>query len=270
MKKFLYVFLFSCIFSTLSSKIIEIPHFQELEKDLYPINETTLVLFDIDWTLIVPEDRILCPSYQKTLNSLFEKALNSKCKFTKDFLKSKILLQAKSRLSDQKLPTTIQKLQNQGATVLALTGIKTDCFGAIPSLADWRITQLERVGIKLSQYDAPELIFSEFDKTGAFPLFKRGILFSSWNSKGEVLLAYLKKTGFRPKKVIFVEDCLEYLESVEGALKGTHIEFIGFHYIGASTCSVPLDENLAKFQIDYLVEHGEWLSDQEAKILKEQ
>jgi hypothetical protein len=74
---------------------------------------------------------------------------------------------------------------------------------------------------------------------GNYPVHIRGLLFTNGKncSKGELLVAYLKKIGERPGRVIFVDDKEDNLKSAESALLNYDqgIDFLGLHYLGANS-----------------------------------
>lgn len=80
-----------------------------------------------------------------------------------------------------------------------------------------------------------------------------------------VLKTFLERLGFKPNKVMFMDDSIEQLKSVESAANALGIEFIGFHYIAAETISCEFNEKVGEFQFKNLVEHEEWMSDSDAK-----
>ena len=68
-----------------------------------------------------------------------------------------------------------------------------------------------------------------------------------------------------PKKVVFIDDSIGYLESVEQVLNEMGIDFIGFHYMEGEELPCTLDNKVAEFQFRYFAENVKWLSDDQAK-----
>jgi hypothetical protein len=100
-----------------------------------------------------------------------------------------------------------------------------------------------------------------------YPLYKQGILFCLQPNKGKVLITFLERINWEPLKVVFIDDKIDNLQSVQEELKVKNIEFVGLHYTGALSLPREIDEKLVEFQYEYLMKHGEWLSDQQAVIL---
>jgi hypothetical protein len=69
---------------------------------------------------------------------------------------------------------------------------------------------------------------------GSCPLFKKGILFTNEINKGAALTAFLQTAGPAPTAIIFIDDRLDHLESVEKALAAFDpaIRYDGLHFQG--------------------------------------
>ena len=102
-----------------------------------------------------------------------------------------------------------------------------------------------------------------------FPLFKSGVLFSSFHPKGDVLVAFLESLQLHPNKVIFVDDEMEHVHSVVTSLDKQGIACLGIHYTAANETSCELNSEHARFQVNHFIEHDIWLSDAEAKELSQ-
>jgi hypothetical protein len=256
-------------------KMEEIKHF---EKEVGDLDNHSLVLFDVDETLIVPKDAILSPRGRHLSRKLMVEILGNPAivppgKYPEGFLLGRVLTTAQFAIVEPQCLTVIQELQNRGIPVIALTAAEAAQMGEIEDFADFRVNQLREFGFDFRgtfpKTDSLKLAKSSEKKF--HPLFKSGVLFSSDHPKGEVLKQFLSELQLFPKKVVFVDDRLDFLQSVEGAMNELGIEFIGFHYTAAEKLSPALDENLAEFQARYLAQHGRWLSDDEArKSLSEQ
>ena len=70
-----------------------------------------------------------------------------------------------------------------------------------------------------------------------------------------------------PKKIIFVDDNLSYVQSVGMTMSALGVEVIGFYYTAVDSLSKTLDLKLCELQFRHLIERGEWLSDKEAADL---
>lgn len=263
---------FICLQVKLLANIIEIANLNDVGKEFLQLDDNSLVLFDVDYTLLIPNDAILRPCGQLLVNKFIKEILENPFvvppeKYTQGYFLSQILTQAKSSLVDEKSLPLIKCLQDKKIRTIALTASPAGKLGIIDNMADWRIDELKKFGFDFTSA-FPGVQFLEFPKREDkefHPIFKSGILFSSKHSKGDILKQFLKSIHWMPSKVIFIDDRLEYLQSVANVLKEMGINFTGFHYIAAEKFRCELDEGLAEYQFKYLTDHSKWLSDEEAK-----
>lgn len=257
----LSVFLF---FASISGTVIEAPSLTMIEKEISSLDENALVVFDVDYTLIVPNDRVLTPCGEDYFyNALDQLALKEE---HKEHLESRILLQSKVSIIDENIMVLLRYLKEKQIKTIALTAIRSEKYGAIPDLIDWRINQLQNFGIDFDWAfpNIKSIKLANFHGKGHIPIFRKGILTSSGYPKGQVLVAFLKSIKWTPSKIIFVDDRIKYISSVEHELDKEHIEHISFHYTAATNPTHQLDKELGMFQMNYLVDNDHWLSDAEA------
>jgi hypothetical protein len=160
---------------------------------------------------------------------------------------------------------------------MALTNCRTGKYGFIESLEDWRIAELKKLGYHfgaswpdIAKVSLRSLLQSSELKEvrDSNPVYKEGIVFSDrTGKKGPILEAFLAYAKVKPKKIIFVDDKKEFLESVEGFAKQNNIEYIGIRYTKASDEEPDFEENIATMQYKILEEEKKWLSDSQAREL---
>lgn len=132
-------------------------------------------------------------------------------------------------------------------------------------LATRTIQQLQSIDIDLSLHpiSTNELHFM-VNQEGI--LYRKGILFTAGQHKGECFRKLLEATGFQPERVLFINDKRSHIIPVEEFCQSKGIEFIGLRYGN-------LDEKVAQFSpelSDIQWQHyGNLLSDQEAAALLE-
>lgn len=267
MKIFLRALVFTLLLAStqLFGVVFPAPNLDVLEKHLKDLDEKALVVFDVDYTLIVPNDRILTPCGEEYFQKFIKKLRTLKEK--EELLVSKISLRAQVSLIDTKILSLLEKLKQKNIKVIALTAIPTGRFGLISNAEQWRVQQLGSLGISLD-WSFPEIdsfTLEGFEGKKTPPVFKRGILASANYPKGKVLSAFLKKIQWKPSKVVFIDDRMKFIDSVESELDKENIEHISFHYTAAADQPCCLDQRLADFQFDYLMQRGDWLNDQEAE-----
>lgn len=244
---------------------------KQVELELSHLNKNSIVLLDIDYTLIAPVDLIFSPSGLNHLPKLIKEALENpetitKGKYSLDYLKNQVFLQAKFALVDEKFPSLINQLKQEGVLVLAFTAIE-----ASKEKIEWRIQQLAKFGFDFSSIfpTVPSLVFSKDDLQEFPPAFKSGVLFASKHPKGEVLKQFLNQIfnllQWHPDKIVLIDDQIENLTSVEVSMQEMEIPFIGFWFQEVANRAYKPDLLLAEFQFKYLAETGIWLSDEEAR-----
>lgn len=265
MKNFGSAFILTCLFASIQlfGAVIHAPNLDVIEKSISGSDENTLIVFDVVNTLLVSNDRILTPCGDE----YFQKFMKNFGQEERISLRSKILLQSKVSLVDEKILRLLNQLKQNNVKVIVLSAMPTGQYGHILDAEQWRVKQLASLGIYLDgsfpEIDSLTLDNNPHDQK-AVPTFKRGVLATGDYPKGKVLCAFLKKIQWRPSGVIFIDDKMAYIDSVECELDKEKIKHISFHYTEVVDRSCQLDERLADFQFDYLMHHGDWLSDEEA------
>jgi hypothetical protein len=196
-----------------------------------------LVIFDIDNTLARPSEELSSDEW-------FCYLVNKRMMEGYDYLTSiyyvlPIVYYAQFNVwlepTESIVPFLVQQLMNHKIPVMALT--TRSLF-----VAERTMEQLERINIAflVSHISQDSLVLLGLDH----PCFyNQSILFSGNNDKGEALVRLFEIMNYFPKKVIFVDDKLKYLLSVEKILKDYNISFIGIRYSGC-------DERVHNFNPD--------------------
>lgn len=244
---------------------MQITDFKILLECIDRLDEKSLVVFDIDDTLIVAKDKILCScgeSYLDALSAQLDKKLSPEIQIE---LQSLALLQREINHTDSHLTSLFQKLKKNNVAFMALTAMPTGKFGLIPSLEQWRNEELRRYGIDFESHSPykGELSFDEFGNSP--PLFYKGMLFTINHAKGESLKAFLLKTDVRPSQIIFVEDRPAHILSVNREMESLSIPCQSFHYVGATFSQEEVSPEVVQYQFQHLLKTKKWLSDSEVK-----
>jgi len=277
MKKNILIFIVSCLLVTRAGAlIIDAPNLHLFEKTVKDIDQQSLVLFDVDDTLIVPKDLILRLCAWDDLNDYIMEALENPEvvapeKYKGVYFLGQILSRMEFELVEPNIVSIIHSLQSRNIKAIALTKMRIGSYGVISSMEDWRIEHLKRLHIDFS-LAFPQVSEIKINDLGFGPraLFKQGLLCANKLDKGPALTAFLNNIGWMPAKVIFIDNRFDYLRSVEESLQGTGIEFLGFYYTAVENRPCFVNEKLAKFQFLHLVKTGIWLGDMEAlKLMKE-
>lgn len=249
-----------------------ITHLESLEPFidyLSTIAPGSLVVFDVADVLLCSDSALFHPKNKAKKEAVRQLLKTHDGQARYEYLWSKVLENEWKQLVDFRFPRILQDLKQRGIKAMALSALRTGAFGCIKNMEDWRIACLTFVGIDFSA-GAPwpdELRLNSLDEGGFYPIYKKGVLFTHVQSKGHALIAFLQKINWRPASVVFVDDKMRYLESVQQELARYHIPFTGFNYVAARNRYHMFDEQLFDFQIQHLIAHDEWLSDEQAKKL---
>ena len=145
-------------------------------------------------------------------------------------------------------------------------------FGVIKKMYDFRFKQLNSVNLSFENLTplADEHVMLELAKSNkkfldlnckGNPILKSGIIFTSGLDKGMVLEYILKKYNYYPKIIIFIDDLIENIKSLQKTCFKLNIDFYGFHYRAASLIPLSkIDENLEKLRFAILEKEFTWLS----------
>lgn len=276
LKTLLSLTIFTLNLTFLFADHAQISSFTELEEELEKSDEKTLIVFDVDEVLITTEDHFIHPYADKAffplIHQIIAKAASEKEKIEIEEKLSLSMLLPKRTLIEESAPNLIKNLQQKGAKVIALTSCPTGAFGVIPKVERWRIEHLHSLNISFaSSFPKIEPCFINDLATSGnpSPLFEQGVLFSKGYKKGDVLSAFFKQCNFYPKKVIFIDDLNENLDSVKTSLQPLNIEFKGYQYTGAKRFFKVVDEEVINYQFNHLMQTKEWLNDKQVEKLLE-
>lgn len=279
-----FFFISSCWVLTCVShaKIITVESFGSIPELLYlPLGnkQEFLYIFDIDETLITYKDLALREhNRESTEGKKLQAYFNANCKKPNDsqygqYIWSQIFIQAHKVLIEPRVKDIISNLQKNKLPVIALTRLLTGEYGVIPNLQDWRYSQLLSFGIDFSK-SSPlnKVALKELkSKKISSPVLYKGILFTDSYSKKETLQVFLNKfeqvKGFLPKKIIYIDDTLSYLEDVQTLCRSLGIKFVGYHYLGSQSLPGEFNIELAKEQINHLLLYESWISDAQTHSL---
>lgn len=238
------------------------------------INEShhLIYLLDVDDTIFRPKSKAFhyAPSCQM-IDRLKQKLKNVTTPQEKEHIISTIShwrLQRQTELLDESWPQFIET-QKQKHTVLALTKMDTHQFGAISSVQEWRYNELKKFNIHFSMP-------TEINENSEAVLYKGVILTGKLNKAQSLEMFWqtiLDKTTDNKAKelfVILVDDRYENLTELQQWCAKKSLPFLGIHYLHQPTLNADLDssfnQDLARFQEQWLINHDEWLEDNMALL----
>ena len=233
-------------------------------------NKDILVIFDVDDVLMTPssEDNLRHPYRNQLLKSILNRTNPQEI----ELLKSSIFLNTKQILVELKIIDIFEYLKSHKIPAIALTAMGTGKFGIIKKMHDFRFQQLNSVNLSfkcLTPLEDEHLMlklaiinkrFLDANRKGC-PMLKSGIIFASGLDKGMVLEYIFKRYNYYPKTIIFIDDLIENVKSLQQICFKLNINFYGFHYMAASLIPLPnIDENLEKLRFAILEKEFTWLS----------
>ncbi len=270
----LFIFFWPISFYTVPANVPAIHTIYSLaqaQKELNSTNQNTLVVFDMDDTLIEQSDMVFQtrffkhPEVQKLRQELKKHTaqLSDPVK-AHELVATTRLLKNSWHLVEKKSLPIIKKLQEHNIRVIALTAVPTGSFGIIRNMQEWRFAQLKNLGLDFStSFTTQEIVFNELapftglltspaypTKHKKYPMYYKGIICSRPHPKGTVLATFLKHIDWTPKKVLFFDDTPKHVKSVTQAMKNLGIACSGYVYKGASVPTEKFNAQIAKKQYD--------------------
>lgn len=222
---------------TASNAIQVVENLQNVEQDVADANSDTLVILDVDYTLLQPAN----PAFQQKNFQLSPDFIKNTMKSLPESSKSEfataIATSGEGQLIDQSSPAMIEAFKQKGARVLVISGLLVGNWNELGDLMDWRIRTLHSLGIVPTTFG----ITSPWEFTdlpsykGRYPEYKDGVILTNGElvKKHEVLDAFLKKISWRPKKIVFIDDSRAILDAMLEYAAEQKIGFTGYEYKGA-------------------------------------
>jgi len=259
----------------------------DLDKYQPQITSDTLVLLDVDDTLITPTAKIFhmgC-NYQPALlpqNLLAELTANlpenpiDELKLLCDQNSSYHQIIANWRLSRQVQlvePEWLAVIAQLKAitTVYAFTKMDTGQYSIISNMEQWRYAELTRLGLtfstQLNGQSAMRLLEIEASNgvsNFGYAAFIHGIAMTGKFNKAELLAAVLAKSQRQFKNILLVDDRPEMVQLVGDYCLSIGMPFIGLHYTGVDAWAKDINLDVVKLQQDRLFNVNIWLEDEQA------
>lgn len=242
--------------SFLQAEIMEISQIDDIRPY---ITKNALYLFDIDDTLIDNPFSLGSPPWRNWVKS---KLSNYNTHFVLyDALTLFIAKNAPYKTVEPSTADLIVDLQNQGHAVFAFTarGRSQWYTTDIEGVDRFTHEQLHYVGIDFKSTSIPEELQS-LEAT----YFCDGVIFAQHIKKGDLLKHLFKDLKYHPSLIIFVDDKLDQVQSVEVAVKEVGLPFIGFWYRRSEFDRKNFNPMIANIQLESLLLQGEIITDDAA------
>ena len=248
-----------------SEEIISTGDIKDVEKATSKLKPGDLAIFDCDDVLeftpyfTTKEEIPIVPLFNRIKNS---KNIGTSEKAVEEM--SMLLQNAPYNLVSSKMPAVVKKLQKRGIKTLVLTQVGAGAYGAMKSLAKWRISNLKKLGynfkkswnnLKNKVFDSsgPKIDFYRVVKTEPdTPQYVDGMLFAGGFKKDDTLKKFLKYSNQKPANIFFIDDSKKNVESVQKTVLELGIKYVGVHYtaIESSNLDKKCIESVAKAKLN--------------------
>ena len=232
------------------------------------IDKDTIILINIDNTLIMPKSVMFLPSnpYHNFIDSLIFASVRRPA-FNKTILNW--LSQRKIVLVEPGWLQFIEQSKLKGAQVWGLTQMDYKIYELIQKPEEWRYNELAHLGVQFQEKLREQAAVRLSDDHNKQPIFYRGIIFTARANKGEAILDLLRVGNLRPKKIIVFDNNKTELKSIQRALRKFDIDYYGVNYLAQSRIENKVNGDLMILQQNTLINQGKWLEDDQAlEILK--
>ena len=255
-----------------NAQIVQAPSVNEVKTHTSQFDgKDTLVLFDLDYVLITPQDRVLRYAGEENnyrsehFKAIFKDFQGKEIALGKDkvpmaeYLISQILFTSKVELVSPGMLNFVNELDKK-MTVVGFTANSSGKYGIVQNEAELHLSRLKSLGYHFIK-DNGRLL------KGDFPECISRVIFTNKKDKGKVLLDFLKKLNKTYKNIIFVDDRLKNLISVQNILKDHKINYLGIHYTELKDKNEVLNQDIADKQFEVLARKHIWLSDKEVEAM---
>jgi hypothetical protein len=199
--------------------------------------KTLLVAFDVDLTLIEPQNPVFHNINFKRYIHIFHDFFKNFSDSEKECIFVRALLDTPHKIIDESSPEFIRFLRQNNVTTIALTAMLTGNIDG-KYIQEYRFDHLTSFGLTFDNHFSHEAhIFEHLPSNNdTHPAFYKGILFSNGEQgsahKGHTMVAFLEKMNLSPSCIILVDDRSKNLTDLEKSLKdyNPQIEFIGIEY----------------------------------------
>lgn len=203
-----------------AARVSQITNMVDIEPLVIP-GPQTLVMFDIDGTLIWPDEPEAREEWFDAQEEAYKKIGLTRVEGEKRYIPVHLAAQVKTgvHLVDRNVLSLFTFLERSGVSVIALTARSAYDLECITK------RQLASVGIDFSHGKtgkwATPISFTQFDDVR----YAGGILYTGGDvDKGTVLKLFLKQLGYVPSEVIFVDNEINNLLDVAKVLKELKIK----------------------------------------------
>jgi hypothetical protein len=236
--KYLIIFLLTFTIK-ISAVIVEVPHFKNL---LNYIKPSSLILLDIDDTLLIPTQMLGCDEwFMDRTDELINKGMSKRQALEQTISEWEAIRNITNmQIVEEGTDLIVKRLQDEGFCVMCLT---TQGF----ALATRTHTQLSACNFDMLR-TAPTKEGYYFEIQGHGILYSNGMLFTSGRHKGKALQTLLNFINIKPDHVVFINDKESHLKEIEETMQVMGIEFVGLRYSYCDKKKQKFNPVIAKYQ----------------------
>lgn len=248
------------------AEIIQTSDYAIIAKKIKESDKRTVIMFDLDDVITIPEDEynITFPERKQHMKYL-EKRYNEL--EIKNF-HSIILKDRRIKLVDQKIPEIFDYIEKNNIKAMAVTKCFTHKYGKLDDAHNWRIKELQSIGIDFSKTSPLKGTYKIKDITpingrpSSIPMYQDGIVFTARADKGMILERIFAHFKYYPKRILFIDDKFKNLASIEKLSKKYNIKFDGIIINKSHKMQRPkLDSRKEAIRFKILEEEGKWIID---------
>lgn len=245
-----------------------------IKDEIAKLKKGDMVLLDVKHVIFCSGDQVMFQEHKSFFKQKFAQIEKKFGTEEATRLKSIVLSSYKPMIVDQEISKVVSNAQKAGIIVFALTSGNTSSYGIIPNRADLRIKTIKNIGIDFSK--STELDYIDLSEEGELmgkrdrnkPIFQEGVIFAAKKPKGKVLSKFLKLSKLKPGKIIFVDNQLKNVLSVEAHCKELGIDYTGIHFTKIyNKPANPLDKKIAEKKFEILLAENRWIDDHEASLM---
>ncbi|MDR3285557.1 MAG: DUF2608 domain-containing protein [Holosporales bacterium] len=217
--------------------------------------EDTLIVFDIDQTLVYPVNKAFCSCSLEAHRS-FLNELASTLSREKEEAMWNLAVSGPSKIREEKTLECFNNFKKKGGTVITLTAAGPGKLFEHKRFDIFRYNLLKKKGFDFSDAcEETDFCFTEFSSfRGNFPTYYNGMISGNGTvgeaTKGRILVAFLKKCKKYPKKVVFIDDLKENINSVAVVLEEQKMPYLSIEY-GMSMTKLEEKVSLEEFKASW-------------------
>lgn len=231
---------------------------QDFYSHTHAIKSPKFFLIDVDHTLIWPTSLTLRTREHHNMIHVLKENIRDEKSYQKIIGQWRI--QRKVSLTDTQWPFFLEKIKEKNP-VYGLTKIETGRFGPIESMEQWRMNELEKMGLFFSNNPKIEHLC-----TAKGPSLYKGCIVTGNTTKATAFNTFFPDLRHplgtsKEVTIIMLDDKKEQLESMGTYCSKKKIPFFGFRWRYPLTHSCPELDALAHRQKEYLLKppHHHWI-----------